>query len=31
VRVYVDLSKAQALLGWDPETLIDEGLERFAD
>ena len=26
-----DISKAQALLGWAPETPIDEGLQQFAD
>jgi UDP-glucuronate 4-epimerase len=26
-----DISKAQALLDWTPETPIDEGLQTFAD
>jgi len=30
-RTYADISKAQALLGWAPETPIEEGLELFAD
>ncbi len=30
-RTYADISKAQALLGWVPETPIDAGLQKFAD
>ncbi len=30
-RTYAEISKAQALLGWAPETPIDEGLQKFAD
>ncbi|MCS3677803.1 nucleoside-diphosphate-sugar epimerase [Salinibacter ruber] len=30
-RTYADISKAQELLGWAPETPIDEGLQQFAD
>jgi len=30
-RTYADISKARALLGWAPETPIEEGLELFAD
>ena len=31
VRTNADISKANALLGWAPETLIEEGLQVFAD
>jgi nucleoside-diphosphate-sugar epimerase len=30
-RTYADISKAEELLGWQPETPIDEGLQVFAD
>ncbi|WP_263785020.1 NAD-dependent epimerase/dehydratase family protein [Salinibacter grassmerensis] len=30
-RTYADISKAQELLDWAPETPIDEGLQTFAD
>ena len=30
-RTYADISKAQELLGYEPDTSIDEGLQRFAD
>ncbi|MBB4091141.1 GDP-mannose 4,6-dehydratase [Salinibacter ruber] len=30
-RTYADISKAKRLLGWAPETSIDEGLQRFAE
>jgi nucleoside-diphosphate-sugar epimerase len=30
-RTYADISKAQDLLGYTPDTPIDEGLEKFAD
>jgi len=30
-RTCADITKAQALLGYQPDTPIDEGLERFAD
>ena len=31
VRTYADTSKAKELLGWAPETPIEEGLQVFAD
>ncbi|MCS3642185.1 nucleoside-diphosphate-sugar epimerase [Salinibacter ruber] len=31
MRTYADISQAQALLDWAPETPIDEGLQKFAD
>jgi len=30
-RTYADISKAQGLLGYEPDTSIKEGLQRFAD
>ena len=30
-RIYADVSKAKALLDWQPETPIEEGLQVFAD
>jgi nucleoside-diphosphate-sugar epimerase len=30
-RTYADISKAQKLLGYDPDTPIDDGLRKFAD
>jgi nucleoside-diphosphate-sugar epimerase len=30
-RTYADISKAQELLGYNPDTPIDDGLEKFAD
>ena len=30
-RTYADISKAQDLLGYTPDTPIDEGLQKFAD
>jgi len=30
-HTYADIAKARALLGWAPETPIEEGLEVFAD
>ena len=30
-RTYTDISKAQELLDWAPETPIDEGLQKFAE
>jgi nucleoside-diphosphate-sugar epimerase len=30
-RTYADISKAQRLLDWKPETPIDDGLQKFAD
>ena len=30
-RTYADITKAQKLLGYGPDTPIDEGLQRFAD
>jgi nucleoside-diphosphate-sugar epimerase len=30
-RTCADISKAQKLLDWSPETPIDEGLQKFAD
>ncbi|MCS3643330.1 NAD-dependent epimerase/dehydratase family protein [Salinibacter ruber] len=30
-RTYADISKAKRLLDWEPETPIDEGLQKFAD
>jgi nucleoside-diphosphate-sugar epimerase len=30
-RTYADISKAQKLLDWAPETSIDGGLEKFAE
>ncbi len=30
-RTYADISKARALLGYEPDTPIGEGLEKFAD
>ncbi|MCS3755661.1 GDP-mannose 4,6-dehydratase [Salinibacter ruber] len=30
-RTYADISKAQELLGYEPDTPIDEGLQKFAD
>ena len=30
-RTYADISKAEELLGWAPETPINEGLQKFAD
>jgi len=30
-RTYADITKAQALLGYQPDTPIDEGLQKFAD
>ncbi len=30
-RTYADISKAEELLDWAPETPIDEGLQKFAD
>ena len=30
-RTYADISKAQALLGYDPDTPIDDGLRKFAN
>jgi len=31
VRTCADISKAQELLGYEPDTPIDEGLQKFAD
>ena len=30
-RTYADISKARELLGYEPETPIDEGLQTFAN
>ncbi len=30
-RTYADISKAQELLGYSPDTPVEEGLEKFAD
>jgi nucleoside-diphosphate-sugar epimerase len=30
-RTYADISKAQELLGYQPDTPIEEGLQKFAD
>ena len=30
-RTYADITKAQKLLGYDPDTPIEEGLQKFAD
>jgi len=30
-RTYADITKAQGLLGYRPETSIDDGLQKFAD
>jgi UDP-glucuronate 4-epimerase len=30
-RTYADIDKAKELLGWTPETSIEEGLEKFAE
>ncbi|MCS3861638.1 nucleoside-diphosphate-sugar epimerase [Salinibacter ruber] len=30
-RTYADISKAKRLLDWEPQTPIDEGLQKFAD
>jgi nucleoside-diphosphate-sugar epimerase len=30
-RTYADISKAQDLLGWKPDTPIEEGLEKFSE
>ena len=30
-RTYADIAKARALLGYEPETPIEDGLQKFAD
>lgn len=30
-HIYADISKARALLGYEPDTPIEEDLEKFAD